>query len=293
MSQFSTVEGIAWEEILESVNFQVEDEGAISEDTTTFLNKKAVMRVNEDNTREPLGLVRTDRPLLHHRDLLDWVNTGMQKSEVAYKVIDNSVDNKGNLFQQYLLDETIDVPDGQNVSPLMILKASYIGKPLEMMFGTYRFVCSNGAVVGDTIESFSVRPNEINGLLSRSIENEVLRGVESMGRVSARYSALANEDMTDYLHNIITSKGLALGVKKEILFSLEKTGHIDLPTEDDGIQLNAEAFTTDYPETLFTLVNGESGWFLYNVGTFAASHHTKTAVARNRADRQIAKVFGI
>lgn len=293
MGQFSSVEGIPWSEIKESVNFQVEDEGAISQETTTFLNKKAVMRVHEDDTREPLGLVSVNRPLLHHTDLLEWVNGGMQKSGVDYKVIDNVVDTNGNLFQQYLLDTEIDTPDGQSISPLMVLKASYIGKPLEVMFGTYRFVCSNGALVGNTIESFTVKPNEVADLLSRSIETEVTRGVEHMNRVSQRYSSLANEKMSDYLSELVGNKKMSSGIRKEILYSLESSGHVSLPTEDDGIEINGETLNHGDPANLFTLVNDDSGWFLYNSATFASTHTTRTASARNRADRQIASVFGV
>lgn len=293
MSQFNAVEGIPWSEIKDSVNFEVTDEGAISEETTTFLNKKAVMRVHEDGTREPYGLVATNRPLLHHKDLLEWINGGMQKSGVNYKVIDNVVDNRGDLFQQYLLDTTIDTPDGQDISPMMILKASYIGKPLELMTGTYRFVCSNGAVVGNTIESYSVKPNELSGLLTRSIEGEVTRSVTNMNRVSQRYSALANESMSDYLGPLIGNRKLATGIRKEVLYSLESSGHVQLPLEEDEIEINGETLNHSDPTTLFTLVNDDSGWHLYNLCTQLASHTTRTASSRNRADRQVAEVFRV
>lgn len=293
MSQFNAVEGIPWSEIKESVDFEVTDEGAISQETTTFLNKKAVMKVHEDDTREPFGLVSTNRPLLHHTDLLDWVNGGMQKSGVGYKIIDNVVDNRGDLFQQYLLDTEIDTPDGQSISPMMILKASYVSKPLEIMFGTYRFVCSNGAVIGNTIESYSVKPNEVSGLLTRSIEGEVMRGVGNMDRVSRRYSSLANEPMSDYLETLIGNRKLSSGIRKEILYSLESSGHVELPLEEDGIEINGETLNQGDPSNLFTLVNDDSGWHLYNLATQMASHTTRTASSRNRADRQVAAVFGI
>jgi len=293
MSVFSTVEGIPISEIKDSVKAEVTDEGAISQETTTFLNKKAVMRIEEDETRVPLGLVATNRLLLHHSDLLDWVHEGLDKTNIDYKVIDNVVNQRSDLFQQYLLNIDMDTPDGESISPSLILKASYVGKPLEIMFGTYRFVCSNGAIVGNTLENFTVKPNQLSDLLNRSIETEILHGVENMSRVSNRYARMAQEPMSDYLPSLIEEKRLSTKIRKEILYSLEKSGQVSLPLEDDDIQIDAESLNHSDPTSLYTLLVDNSAWDLYNVATNIATHTTRTVSGRQSADRQIANIFSV
>ena len=287
---FSTVEAISDSDILEMVDFTTREEEVISEKTSTHIQKKVIIR---EDTNTPLGLVPMERVNIHYKEILKFVSDALIEANISYKIIDSTVDQKGNLFQQYLLDMEIEAPDEHRINPLLILKASYINKPFEVMFGTYRFVCSNGAIVGNTIDQIECRWDEVKDLLGRSLVDEIRSRILDLEKVTKAYGKLSNSSIDEFLEDFVAKKTISSTIRINVLDKLEEENIISIPLKAQDIMLSKDIINTASPDLIFAIENNVDGWYFYNVATAAATHLTKTAKARDKANRAVSKVFGV
>ena len=169
---------------------------------------------------------------------------------------------------------------------MIILKASHVSIPLRLEIGTYRFVCANGALVGETIKSISVRANDLDGLLKNNLKDEISRGIDDMRKVSARYQELANEPMEAYMNELFQSLLVPLSLKKAMLEFWISDNTIAMT--DVQKMKNADFISNDL---VGPAVNSKSAWSLYNDVTDVVTHSSKNESNRNFMYNVISKVF--
>ena len=290
MTAFDSVTGMSLSAVRKEVDFPTLRENLITEDSVLSVGRDSVIR---QDTMETLGIISKRRGELPYSTIMDWMVGEFENTNFDFKLKESLITNKGDMYQQYLFDIDTDNPDKEDISPMVIAKASYIGKPLEMMFGTYRFVCSNGAIVGNTIDSISISGREISDLMSNSVRDEISMNFDGMRRVSAKYRELENTPYEGIVNQMITDRKFPTGLKKRALYNLVDDGTLVLNLEEDDVKLKGEHFETANPETLYSTVSPKSAWSFYNNLTEISTHSSRSVSSRTHSGMAISRLFGI
>jgi len=291
MTNYADVASIPLKTAEKSIDFDFTRENLLAEDSQSNAGKDVIVR-SEDQA--PLGIISKRKTLLPYPEIMKWMVDEFNESGVEFKLKDSVITGKGEMFQEYLFNMPIDTPDGNPMSPRVVAKASYIGRPLDIAFGTYRFVCSNGALVGNTFESIVLRSQDLDGLSGFALRDDIKRGLDSMNTVAGKYQVMSETPMQDYLNEFLVDQKIGNGMKKKTLHKLEEMGTLTLPLEEDGIVLKGEHFENlKHPETLYAMAEEASGWDLYNNLTNTASHDSRSVYSQNWTDIMISRFFKI
>lgn len=292
MTSFDSAVGLNKSSVRTEIGFPIYRENLISEDHEIGAGKDSVIRIHEDGDMETLGIISKRRGDMSYPEMMDWMTSEFDGSGFDYKLIESVVDKKGNLFQQYLFNIDMDTPDGQYISPMVIAKASYVQKPLEILFGTYRFVCSNGAIVGNTVESINIKSRELNDLSRLGLRSDMQRSMDGMVRVSEKYKELSQTPFTEYLDDFIVSDEIPTGLKKDVLYGMEDSRVIQLNLEDNH-RLKSEDFKTRHPNALYTVTDPISGWDLYNRLTEVSTHNSRGVGSQTKNHKAVSQLLGV
>lgn len=294
---FNTLEGLNLEQVQKEIAFPVLREEVVTEQNNLLVNSNAVIR-EIDGEKQILGLVSRNRSFLPYNEVMEWVVEEFQNADIPFKLIESSLLKKSDLFQQYVFDGEVLNPDGQDISPMVILKASHVGAPLKLDFGTFRFVCANGVVVGNTISSIRLHPSDLDNLLRHSIRDEIRAGIDQMKFVSQRYDELENEDMFPVLQKMMNSQRVPAALKKNTIQDMEAKGIVEVfdPRLLKGVSLltsktQGKDFITAEGDPIFKVVQDQSAWSLYNDLTEIATHTTRNEPARMYYYQTISNFF--
>lgn len=293
---FQNVVGLDINQTKRDLSFSVNLESVLTEQDDR-ISKNAVTRFTSEG-KKVLGLVSPKRQIILYSEMMDWVIGELDHVGVEYKLKESTLLKKtDNLFQQYLFNSPITNPDGLEISPMIILKGSHVAVPMKIDIGTYRFVCSNGALVGNTIKSISLKANDLDGLMRRSLRDEISAGIDSMRKISARYTELAGEDMIEYMMKIFNSPFVPVALKKSMTDfwvgdgTLASLSNKTLKNED-FISLKADgSFINSSNNGIFEISNKKSAWHLYNDTTDVATHTSRNELTRNHFYNVVSDVF--
>lgn len=293
---FQNVVGLDINQTKRDLSFSVNLESVLTEQDDR-ISKNAVTRFTSEG-KKVLGLVSPKRQIILYSEMMDWVVGELDHVGVEYKLKESTLLKKtDNLFQQYIFDSPITNPDGLEISPMIILKGSHVAVPMKIDIGTYRFVCSNGALVGNTIKSISLKANDLDGLMRRSLRDEISAGIDSMRKISARYTELAGEDMIEYMMKIFNSPFVPVALKKSMADfwvgdgTLASLSNKTLKNED-FISLKADgSFINSSNNGIFEISNKKSAWHLYNDTTDVATHTSRNELTRNHFYNVVSDVF--
>lgn len=297
MLTFDKVKGLDVNQVRNQINFLVEREKVQTEEDL-YVGKKAVIRDTPDG-RKLLGLVSPNREIVSYSDMMGWVLDGFNSLDVPFKLQSNELVKKSDdLFQQYLFDLPVENPDNQDISPMLILKGSHVGMPLKIDIGTFRFVCANGALVGNTIKSIRVNSNDLKDFGVERIRKEIRYGIDDMKRVSARYRQLASMDSEDFLMDFFTRENIPLALKRGMRSGLEYHGVFKqlsvkyLDKEDyNSIALKGGVLVDQDGVPHDEFVKKISAWDLYNIATEVSTHRTTNETVRTGYYKHISNVF--
>lgn len=290
MTTFKETVSIPLTEARGEIDFNILRENLISEDSSIGAEKDAVIRA--DNS-QPLGIISKKKHLLEYGNIMDRLTEDFTQSGYDFKLKESVITRKGDLYQEYIFDWNMENPDGEDLAPMIIAKASYIGKPLSLIFGTYRFVCLNGVVVGETLDSIEVKSREVRDLLTHTLKDEIRQNLLNMSNVSKRYADLASKSMVPYLNDTLVSSMVATGMKKKLLGKLQDEGSINIPMIDEGLKMTKEDFITDYPENLYVVREDKSAWKLYNDMTELSTHSSRSVNSKISSSYAVSNVFEI
>lgn len=287
-TDFNLIEEVDKAQAKQELSFGVERIPLVTEPSPhEHVNRLLVQRTNPaEDEKAKLGIVKSTRNHIPYPTIMDWVERELDKANIKYKLKESTVTKKGDMYQEYLFDHSIDTPDKQGMAPLLILKGSYVDTPMEAFFGTYRFVCSNGVMVGETISKITVKPN-VQDLLQSSIKDELQNKIQHFKRVEELYDNLNNEDFAPYLWAVFGDTYLGTKIKKEIINLLVHDGNIAVTKE------KIRSADLQDPESLINIVNNITAWEFYNVVTQIATIHSKSVQARMHNFNRVSKDFEI
>ena len=269
----------------EEIEFPIRRETAISEKGHLSTSKDVVIH---DETDEIIGLVSKKRPNIHYTEIMDWLVDELNNLGHNYKLRESVLDKSWNFHQEYVIDADVDAPDGENISPIVFVKASYIGTPMQMEFGTFRYTCSNGAKVGNIIDNIKVSAKEARDLMRHTIRDEIRASLNKFDLVGKQYKELSDSDWNPYLESFILSETIPIMIRKGVLEFLAETGDVNL-TVDKLKSSDLKEMGTE----LYNVVSDQSAWYLYNVITQIATHKSRGASSRKSKFKAVSEFFEI
>lgn len=290
MQSFDQVQELNRIQAREDLGFEVERMPLVTDGTPhEKVDRLLVRRPGADaesGEKERLGIVKADRAHIPYQTIMDWVTRELDNANLEYKLKESMVTKKGEMYQEYIFDQNIDTPDGSDMAPLMLVKGSYIDTPMEALFGTYRFTCANGVIVGNTIEKLTIKPN-VQDLIQTSVTDDLKMRVERFSRVADLYQNLQDEDFNPYLQAVLTDMYLGAKIKKEVLNLLAQDGNVQI-TKD-----KIKAADLENPDQLVNIVNNITAWEFYNVVTQVVTRHSKSVNAKVGNYKRVSKDFNI
>ncbi len=297
MEAFNDVQGLDIRQVKEEVSFPVTKETVHTEEDMR-VNRDAVVSY-QDGEKSILGLVPQKRQVIPYSEVVDWVTGVFDSVGVPFKLKESTLTGRSkNLFQSYLFNQEVDTPDSQDISPMFLLRSSYVGNPVQFDIGTYRFVCSNGAIVGNTLESIKIKAKDLDGLLTHDLLNDVKMSLDRMMSVSRRYQQLANEEMNSYLMEFFNAPFVSVGFKKAMVDYLEQKGVIEKRVNEVlkgndflSMRKSDQNLVLVKDEEAFKILEEKSAWDFYNLSTELSTHQSRNVHIRDWNNRAISEVF--
>jgi hypothetical protein len=254
------------------IDFPVNRETQLSE-TYQFVsgfNQIVIPDPNNIGKILPIGEVPATRPFFPYAETMDWILKEFNEIGIPFKLRASVIDRKNfNLYQEYIFDQEVTSPDGEGISPMVVVHSSYVkGSPLSLYLGTYRFVCSNGAIVsvgGKT--HISVNTRNWDGLLDRGFHDEFRDAFDHYADVSVFYARLSDIPLAGNTEAIFGSKLIPFCMRKKIIGQLEEDGLVVVNIASD--KSDGEKYKALKEEELsnpsILSVNGNvSTWDVYN-----------------------------
>lgn len=229
-------------------DFPVELQPIFLTDQKVIEKKKAVVRTD---TNEALGIVSDDYGLVKHATVIDSFREAGKQYGVEEKI--TLARNGAQLFYQMIFPKIeMEVSEGDIVRMMMIAKNSYNGmNSLQVIFGAFRLVCSNGMILGTQFISFNYKHiGNVGGMNDALITNQYQDAY-------AQYIKLFGE-RAPMIKRMSTK--LVIGTGTE--FKKERT---ELP-----VYLLKEA------EAQFNSGNDRTVWGYYNALTYAITHKRRS-----------------
>jgi hypothetical protein len=230
----------------------------------------SVPDVQITNKLIPIGEVPVNRPFLPYAETMDWLLDEFMEIGIPFKLRTSVVDKKSyGMYQEYIFDQPVTSPDGEGIAPMVLVHASYIkGAPLSLFLGTYRFVCSNGAIVaagGKT--GISVNSRNWGDLSDRGFHDDFKNAFDHYADVSKFYAKLNSVPFSETVGEIFTPKLIPFCIRKKVVGQLEETGTVSVNITTD--RQDGEKFKSLKEEDLLNpaavSVNSDvSTWDVYN-----------------------------
>jgi len=287
MADFNDMNSIAVDEAKSNIAFNVMRDPIITE-SGIKANKDLIVKTDG---QVPLGIVSKNHTLIPYGDSMDFITSELAKNSVDYKIRESLIMPNGNMYQEYVLDMPMGNPDGQMINPMIIAHGSYKYQPLKIIGGTFRFVCSNGIMVGETIKSIAISANSGPNVLQSSITDELASMLQKFNTVSQKYVQLAEENYNKLLASFIMVNSLSVNFKQVVMAALVEKNLIKMKVE----QLNNKSLEGKTASQVFKHETGAefSAWEFYNVLTDVATHKVSSAQTRTHVYRVISKMFGV
>lgn len=285
MTAFADIEGQDVAGARREADFTVTSELLETAQTRHEVNQKMLRR---DDTGEDIGVVHVNRGIIPYPQIMDWVTGAMDELQLRYKLRESVLMRNHDLYQEYVLDQNERGPDGEGFAPMILLRASHTGMPMKADMGTFRFVCANGIVIGQTFRSIKIGSRDAGSdLLQTSIKEDLSNNLENFSRVADLYRDLDSAPMNAYLNSILMDVDISAKLKKLTIAALAEEGNVEVLKE----KIKSEDFQR--PEELISIVNEVSAFHLYNILTNVATHKTRNASTRSFTYGKISQVFGV
>jgi hypothetical protein len=159
---------------------------------------------------------------------------------------------------------------------MVLVHGSYVkGSPLSLYLGTYRFICSNGAIVSTGGKThLSVNTRNWGNLQNRGFHDDFRTALDHYSAVSTFYDRLSNTPFSEIVEGIFKPKLIPFCIRKKVIGSLEEDGVVILNTgsgKPDGEKYKAIE-ENDFSTPGLITVNGDvSAWDVYNRFTSISS----------------------
>jgi hypothetical protein len=280
--------------------FDVTRDKLVSEDGR-YVSKHELLSIKSLNTNESmiLGEVPAKRPFIHYSDAIDWINDQLAKSDTENKLWRSNVEGKSHALSQiYLFNREIQAPDKKNIFPMLFLRASYYGaRPaLELHFGAFRLICTNGALSSHREEKesyFRITAQNWSGLRNFEIHSWLEKSFARIGMISNMYKKLGTIPLFDKKKEIFSENSLSVSLRKNVLADLENDGKVEITVKNTrkkqpqlkSTLLKEVHLQEEELEKTVHFLGDTSLWDVYNNFTTIATTNSLTS-ARFIADSQ-------
>lgn len=295
---FNDVKGLDLTTARANISFPTEVEKVQSATSNKILNKSILFNVtNGDHI--PIGFVSDKRKIVPYGELMDLV-TNELSNIMPFKLIESNIaDRYSSVSQRYLFDYYIENPDGQKLAPMLIVNYSYIGLPLSLKLGTFRYVCSNGAMVKvHDFDKISVNMHDLNSLYIQNLGNIIRRGLDNIDKISDVYAKLASEDWNSYVLKFFNDPDVTVSFKKALVDFLTLNRNLFVTTKDTvkndtftTLTLKGDSFIDANGNEIYSIVSNRSAWDFYNDCTDVSSHSSSSISMRKRNDISVSNIF--
>lgn len=295
---FDDVAGLDLQAARNEISFPTEVEKVQSVVSNKILSKSVLFNV-ANGDRQPIGLISDKRKIIPYGDLMDLV-TGELADIMEFKLIESNIaDRYSTVSQRYLFNHYIDNPDGEKLAPMLVVNYSYVGLPLSLKLGTFRYVCSNGAMVKvQDFDKISVTMHDLDSLYVKNLGNVIRRGLDNIDKVSVTYARLAGEDWRPYLVRLLNDTETTVAFKKAVIDYLTMNREVFCLTKDT---VKNDTFTTlkcvgqdlidSTGKAVYSLAVSKSAWNFYNDCTDVSSHSSSSISMRRRNDASVSDLF--
>jgi hypothetical protein len=217
-----------------------------------------------------IGEVPVNRPHIPYAETMDWIVKEFEEIGVPFKLRTSVIDRKNyGMYQEYIFDQPVTPPDGEGIAPMVLVRASYTkGSPLSLLLGTYRFVCSNGAIVsaGGTT-GISVNSRNWGDLSANGFHDNFRMALDHYTEVAEFYGKLNSVALADTATEIFMPKLIPFCIRKKVVGQLEEIGAVSVNITTD--KPDGEKFRALKEEDLLNpatiSVNSDiSAWDVYN-----------------------------
>lgn len=301
---YDDVTGLDLNTVNKEISFPIEVEKVQSVVSNKILSKSVLFNLNggvNKNERTPIGFISDKRKIQPYGELMDIVTSELSKI-TNFKLIENNISSKScNVYQRYLIDQKITNPDGLELAPMLMVNYSYVGLPIALELGTFRYICSNGAYVKvQDFERIAIKMHDLNSLYIQNIGNLIKRGLDNINKISNRYNELASENWDKYLENILSNQRVSVAFKKSIAEYLHAKGEMllratDTVKNDTFLSLrydkNTNCLIDRNREPIYQVMSSKSAWEFYNDCTDLSSHTSPSVALRKNNDLNISEIF--
>jgi hypothetical protein len=276
---YADIPGLDLAEERKKIDFPVTREPQLSE-TYQFVSgftRISVPNPNNVGRTMPIGEVPVSRPYLSYGETMDWIVKEFEEIGIPFKLRTSTIGRKNfNLYQEYLFDQEVAPPDGKGISPMVIVHSSYVkGSPLSLYLGTYRFVCSNGAIISAGGKThLSVNSRNWGSIQNRGFHDDFRYAFDHYADVSAFYARLNDAPLSETAGEIFGAKRIPFCLRKKVIGRLEADGcvSVNIATDSpDGKKYKAlREEDLLVPESI-SVTGDISAWNVYNQFTSAGS----------------------
>ncbi len=299
-SAFSNINALSLQKTRADVKLPVIREKMISVEKKIPSSYQMVLFKSRNEVR-PLGEVKADRPFILHEELMDWLCEEFDKFGIDFKLHKNQLhQGKFALFQQYLFNYDIGTPDRQKISPLVFIKNSFVGgSAFELHFGTFRYICTNGAIHTEKeLSHITANSNNWKSLRQNGLIGTFERAFAAYKNVSGFFRTLHDMSFTDKFEKLFSPGLLPIGLRKQVLASLELSEdiivNIDTPKKKVKVKSRylKEENLVQIRDTI-SVTGNLSMWDVYNRFTSYTSNQLASGSGILNASRHIDHAFSV
>jgi hypothetical protein len=267
------------------IDLKVVRERLESADTQKESRLDAVIRLD---TGAILGVVPHDRPFISYGEMMGFVTDQLATAGLPWKLKDNVLTEKGELFQTYVFDRSFTGPDGSLMDPMVIFRANYLNKPGDVEFGDYRFACANGVSVGKTIARIHIGTKQTADLARLSLRDQLSISFDRFEQIHEVYKAMGDTLLSKALKAFVRDEHVPKGMKKLAIETLSQQGFLTISDQEGKVRTR---LIDEEPDEIYRVAKEGTKFDLFNALTFAATHQAPSINAMTRQYRIISQLF--
>jgi hypothetical protein len=302
---FNTSENLNHDAVRREISIPVIRERLVSKNHQDVVSQYDMVSVRQkDGTFKRIDEVPRKRPFIKFQDAYDWIISEFSRIGLDFKLRKSVIETrKMSLYQEYIFNREVATPDGEGISPMVLLKASHSrsGAPLGLNLGTFRYVCSNGAIntVG-RMTTIKITEKTSDIYTKSGLHRMLILAFEQYDTVSHLYAKLAQIKAVDAFDALFSDSKLSLRLRKKVLEKLESENRIRIIRKFDDYVMDNSLSKTKYltremleePAKSIALTRKDmSLWDVYNDFTERVTHSSSTSAGMLYGSKSVNMAF--
>jgi len=222
-----------------AIGVPLDDKGALEGKEIDSTGHKFIVR---EDTGQILSCMTDEYKLITNRQVFNYANPMIRKSGGEIKEVSVFSDGARTTVKWHFPNEKVNIRKGDMMTPEIVIRNSYDGTiGLNILAGAFRFVCTNGMIIGVIAQNYKNK---------HSVYNVSLDDIEPViDETIKKTKIIFKDEFPILIDNKIKERHI---VKFIELFPLQAN------------QVVTQRLIVDKPKTF---------WDLFNVGTNVLTHH--------------------